>query len=219
MKKIGSRKLKLVLLLIALMLVIMTGCTAENPTKKNAAEPDPGSDRVLSDGTATEQDAFNTDPVPEGKPMPVEPGTKKIDEKKKETCTIMIECSTILQNMDELTPGKEEVVPEDGIILPVTEVEFSKGESVFDVLQRVCRENKIHMESSFTPLYNSAYIEGINNLYEFDCGSLSGWMYSVNGWYPNYGCSRYELEKGDVIEWHYTCDLGYDVGGGYAVGE
>ena len=61
-------------------------------------------------------------------------------------------------------------------------------------------------------MYNSHYIEGINNLYEFDCGELSGWMYSVNGWYPNYGCSRYQVQDGDVIEWHYTCDLGEDLG-------
>ncbi len=68
-------------------------------------------------------------------------------------------------------------------------------------------------------MYNSAYIEGINNLYEFDCGSLSGWMYKVNEWFPNYGCSRYELKNGDDVVWCYTCDLGYDVGGGYATGE
>ena len=53
---------------------------------------------------------------------------------------------------------------------------------------------------------------------EFDCGALSGWMYKVNGWYPNYGSSRYQLKDGDVVEWRFTCDLGNDVGGGYAVG-
>ena len=67
-----------------------------------------------------------------------------------------------------------------------------------------------------TPVYNSAYIEGISNLYEFDCGERSGWMYKVNGWFPNYGCSRYELKNGDKIEWVYTCDLGRDVGGDYS---
>ena len=77
----------------------------------------------------------------------------------------------------------------------------------------------IHMEFEDTPMYNSAYIEGINNLYEFDCGELSGWMYKVNGWFPNYGCSRYQLKEGDVIEWVYTCDLGVDVGGFYSTGE
>lgn len=42
--------------------------------------------------------------------------------------------------------------------------------------------------------------------------------YKVNGWYPNYGCSRYQLKAGDVVEWRYTCDLGHDIGGNYAVG-
>ena len=104
------------------------------------------------------------------------------------------------------------------MILPSTTVTFSEGESVYDVLQRVCRENGIHMESSWTPMYNSAYVEGINNLYEFDVSQGSGWMYRVNGWFPNYGCSRYALQNGDVVEWLYTCDLGNDVGGGYAAG-
>ena len=90
---------------------------------------------------------------------------------------------------------------------------------MFDVLKRVTRQRRIHMEFSFTPLYNSAYIKGIHNLYEFDCGNLSGWMYKVNGWFPNYGCSRYSLKQGDVIEWVYTCDLGRDVGGGYSAGQ
>ena len=130
-----------------------------------------------------------------------------------ETCTISISCATILDNMDQLPEEKTDLVPADGWLLETVEVNFAKGESVFDVLQRVTRENKIHMEYSDTPMYNSAYIEGIGNLYEFDCGSGSGWQYSVNGWFPNYGCSGYELQNGDVIRWVYTCDLGKDVGG------
>ena len=69
------------------------------------------------------------------------------------------------------------------------------------------------MEFVNTPIYNSAYIEGINNLYEFDAGELSGWMYCVNGEFPNYGSSGYKVKPGDKIEWHYSCDLGRDVGG------
>ena len=26
------------------------------------------------------------------------------------------------------------------------------------------------------------------------------WMYCVNGWYPNYGCSKYTLEDGDHLQ-------------------
>ena len=114
--------------------------------------------------------------------------------------------------MDDLSPGKAEIVPADGVLLPETAVAFSEGDTVFDVLQWVCRAQGIHMESNWTPAYNSAYIEGIGNLYEFDCGNLSGWMYSVNGVWPDYGCSSCTLHDGDTVVWSYTCDLGRDVG-------
>lgn len=169
-------------------------------------------DRIYSDGQNKGKDKYETDPVPEGKPLPVEPENQEINNKKTYTCTFSIECSTILNNLKDLDPDKRELVPSNGVILAPTKVTFYEGESVFYVLQRVCKENGIHMESSWTPVYNSAYIEGIHNLYEFDCGELSGWMYRVNGWYPNYGCSRYQLVDGEVVEWRYTCDLGNDVG-------
>lgn len=169
-------------------------------------------DHVYSDGQNKGKDKYETDPVPQGKPLPVEPENQEVNKKKQYTCTFSIECSTILNNLTKLDPDKRELVPSNGVILAPTKVIFYEGESVFDVLQRVCKEKGIHMESSWTPVYNSAYIEGIHNLYEFDCGELSGWMYRVNGWYPNYGCSRYQLVDGEVVEWRYTCDLGNDVG-------
>ena len=90
----------------------------------------------------------------------------------------------------------------------------SEGETVFEVLQRVCSAAEIPLEYSWTPMYNSYYVEGINNLYEFDCGPESGWMYKVDGWFPNYGCSGYTLSGGENIVWCYTCNgLGADVGG------
>ena len=178
-----------------------------------------GSDDYLSDPKEPDstvytdgKDQYLTDPIPEGKPKPVEPQDQDVDKEKSYTCTFSIECATILNNLDQLDPNKLEIVPSNGVILPKTTVTFYEGESVFDVLQRVCKENGIHMESTWTPIYNSAYIEGIHNLYEFDCGDLSGWMYRVNGWYPNYGCSRYQLQDGDTVEWRFTCDLGNDVG-------
>lgn len=139
---------------------------------------------------------------------------EEIEEESTMSCTIEIRCDTILDNMDNLTSGKETYVPSSGTILGTTSVEFSEGETVFDVLQRVCDITGIQIEYSWTPLYNSYYIEGINHLYEFDCGNESGWMYKVNGWFPNYGCSSYQLEDGDTIVWCYTCNgLGADVGG------
>ena len=127
------------------------------------------------------------------------------------TCTISIKCDTILDNMNLLEESKHLLIPTDGVILAEKEVTFSEGESVFDILLRETRNNGIHMEFVKSPVYDSAYIEGIHNLYEFDCGELSGWMYSVNGQFPNYGCSNYILNDKDKIEWVYTCNLGNDV--------
>lgn len=130
-------------------------------------------------------------------------------------CTISISCGTVLDNMDKLDKNKHELIPSDGRLFSETEVIFSDGESAFDLLLRVCRDNGIHFESAHTPLSDTAYIEGIGNIYEFDCGSLSGWMYNVNGEFPNYSCSDYIIQKDDKINFVYTCDLGKDVGGDY----
>lgn len=150
--------------------------------------------------------------VPDGKPQPVEEEGHEIDKSETGTCTLTVECSTILDNMEKLDTAKTALVPEDGVLYATREVTFYEGETVFDVLKREMQNEKIHLEFSTNPLYNSSYVEGIGNLYEFDCGDLSGWSYCVNGWFPNYGCGRYLVSEGDVIEWHYTCDLGKDIG-------
>ncbi|MCC3359435.1 DUF4430 domain-containing protein [Bacillus sp. REN16] len=180
-----------------------------NKSKNNSK----GDSSKSSAPKANQQDEYLTDPVPEGKPKPVEPENATIDKGKQYTATLSIRSDTILNNLDKFNPDKLSVLPKDGVIMQTRTVVFNEGESVFDVLKRETRASKIHMEMEFYPIYNSAYIEGINNIYEFDCGELSGWMYKVNGWFPNYGSSRYLLKNGDVIEWVYTCDLGRDVGG------
>ncbi len=166
--------------------------------KETAAETD--TDNKKTAGTAPVTD--NAAAVPE---QAAQPATEN-------SCTISISCAALVKQLDLCDPDKKDLVPSDGWILPTTTVSFSEGETVFDVLQRVCKTNKIHMEYEDTPGYNSAYIEGIANLYEFDAGAQSGWMYKVNDWFPNYGCSQYTLQNGDVICWVYSCDLGADVG-------
>ena len=165
---------------------------------------------------ATLRDQYQTAPVPEGKPVPVEPQNAVITDTE-QTCTLSVRCDTILDNLAWLDAEKVELVPKDGVIFAEQPVTFYEGESVFNVLLREMKKNKIHLEFVNVPLHNSAYIEGIYNLYEFDCGELSGWKYKVNGWFPGYGPSRYQLKPGDRIEWVYTCNLGADVGGYYAV--
>lgn len=128
------------------------------------------------------------------------------------TCTLEVRCDTLLPRLDQLTEGKAALVPENGILLEAVEVEFEPGESVFDVFRRVLRAEKIHFEYVDASAYDSVYIEGIGNLYEFDCGPQSGWMFCVNDTYPGLGCSAYTLADGDAIAFRYTCDLGADLG-------
>ncbi|SMC90145.1 DUF4430 domain-containing protein [Papillibacter cinnamivorans] len=141
------------------------------------------------------------------------PSSQEPDEEKELFCTLSVSCGTILDNLESFSKDKLEILPEDGILFPTQTVQFYEGETVFNVLQREMKKHGIHMEFSSVPLYNSNYIEGIGNIYEFDCGELSGWVYRVNGKFPGYGCSQYALEDGDTVEWLYTCDQGKDVGG------
>lgn len=179
--------------------------TEPEATKPHATEPKPTDPKPTSP-KPTEPKPTETEPPATTEPAPTEPPAKYV--------TISIVCDTILNNMDDLEPSKAPYVPDSGVILGSTQVAFTEGETVFDVLRRACDAAGIALEYSWTPMYNSYYIEGINNLYEFDCGSESGWMYKVNGWFPNYGCSAYTLSEGDTIVWCYTCKgLGADVGG------
>lgn len=161
----------------------------------------------------SEPSSGNTNPASEDSSESAGTENTESDKRKAYTCTFSVECSAVLNNLKNLEADKLDVIPSNGIIFASQTVTFYEGESVFDLLQRICRENKIHLEASWTPVFNSAYVEGICNLYEFDCGSGSGWMYRVDGWYPNYGCSSYQLKQDDIVEWRYTCDFGKDIGG------
>jgi len=134
-------------------------------------------------------------------------------ETKQINVTINIDCSTIYNNMANLDVALKEsgLLPEDGKIMPITISRVSEGSSVFDVLQKVTKEGKIQLEYK-GGLTDSVYIKGINYLYEFSCGPLSGWMYRVNGEFASVSCSDFIINDGDEIEIVYSCDLGRDVG-------
>ena len=170
--------------------------TTPDEEPANITTPDSGGKK--NDGKKNDQKAEDSNtptPTPDQKP-----------DSKKDTVTITIRCDTAVKNGMHLESKWAGIVPASGCILDVTTVEIEQGNSVFDILNRVCQKYKIHMEHR-----SKNYINGINNLYEFDGGRWSGWMYSVNGWYPNYGCGTYFVKAGDVIEWNYTCDLGSDL--------
>ena len=140
------------------------------------------------------------------------PSTQIPQKPGKVTCTIEIRCDTLVGTGKLQKEEKESWVPPDGTILKTTTVTVDEGKNVYDVLLNICRNNDIQIDAEYTQMYSGYYIKGMNYLYEFDGGDLSGWMYKVNGDFPNYGCSQYTVKNGDAIVWLYTCDMGTDIG-------
>jgi len=207
------------LIVVLLVLVLLSACSARElrPDLTPQTEQIEQTEQAV---TEEQKPIENLEQVPtvsqpkqqkEDSSAESQPCVEQAESSQELACSLTVRCDNILNNIDDLAENKHFLVPEDGVIYPVTDLVFTEGETVFDVLLRAMKEAEIHFEFVHTPAYNSTYIEGINNLYEFDCGELSGWEYCVNGQYLAYGCSLYKLQDGDVIEWHYTCDLGRDL--------
>lgn len=75
--------------------------------------------------------------------------------------------------------------------------------------------------SGMATLWRCIYLNGITRgtdggyyVGEFDYTGGSGWLYSVNGYYPNDAMTDYELRDGDVLILRYSLAEGWDVGAG-----
>lgn len=185
--------------------------TETEETQPEQTQPEQAPPQTTQPPTETTAPQQTTAPAEPEETQSTQPTQAPPSTEPEPVCTITIECKTVLNNMSLLTPSLQGTIPSSGYILPATEVTFTPGETVFDVLKRVCSASGIPLEYSYTPMYGSYYIEGINNLYEFSCGKQSGWQYSVNGVFPDYGCSKYTLSDGDTIAWRYTCAYGNDL--------
>ena len=117
---------------------------------------------------------------------------------------LSIRCDTVAGRAEDGS------TPEDGVILPRTVFPICEGDSVFDLLTAAARQYHIQMEHEGGE-GDMAYVNGINYLYEYAYGELSGWIYSVNAVTPSIGCGSYILEDGDEVLWQYTTDLGEDL--------
>lgn len=121
--------------------------------------------------------------------------------KKAKTVTLIIDCTNAVKYKDKT--GKDVTIPPNtnGIVLR-TEVELEDGDTVMSVLKRAAKDKGIDIASTFN------YVKGIGGLREKNCGASSGWLYSVNGVYPNVGAEQYDPAAGDVIKWEYTVEQG-----------
>ncbi len=82
-----------------------------------------------------------------------------------------------------------------------TKITVEQGATVLDVIEKALGLHGIPFENA-----SGDYISEVRGLAEFDNGSLSGWMYTLNGSYPDLGVSEQTVKNGDSIVFHYTDD-------------
>lgn len=140
------------------------------------------------------QDAEKPNPDRPDRPDPT-PNPEKPEKPEELTVTLSVDLKTI---------GK-------GYIVAPTKVKIKDGHTVWEVLQAVLNAKGIAYEYEDYAQYGSVYVQSIDGEGEFDHGPGSGWMYNVNGIYPEFGCSLYKLHGGETIQWRYTTNLGEDL--------
>ena len=115
--------------------------------------------------------------------------------------TLTIRCDAALEK------NSSGALPADGALLETVSFAIAPGDTVYDILLEAAQTYGIRLDAG------AGYVSGIADLYELDCGELSGWVYLVNGVQPPVGCAEYVLSDGDRIEWHYSLELGRDLPG------
>lgn len=111
--------------------------------------------------------------------------------------------STVTFSVEKRTMGQ-------GDIISSTTAAIQPGDTAYTVLKRVAEERSIAIRA--TGDGPTLYVQSIDGLAEFDGGPQSGWMYSVNGIFPEFSAGIYKLKDGDVLRWQYTKNLGEDLG-------
>ena len=172
------------------------GSGRRGPAGGNSGQPPVDQNADGGSGDGGSGDGQKAEPTP----------TPAVEKEKKHTCSFTIECRLILDRKDLWRDGLEEVVPGDGVFFS-DKIRYKKGQSVYDVLKKICDKNDILLDADYTPLYDTYYVRGIGNLYEFDCGSESGWKYKVNGVLPGVGSSLYEIKDDDEIVFFYDTEI------------
>lgn len=91
------------------------------------------------------------------------------------------------------------------------EIPIYEKDSMMTVIERACRKNDLDIQ-----IRGGEYITSIDGLSEFDRGSGSGWMGTLNGKWSNKGfhtitVENGELKNGDAITVEYTMNLGEDL--------
>lgn len=119
------------------------------------------------------------------------------------SCTVQVECKKILSKKNKFKKDLS-LIPDDGVIMPPVKVYLDEGATAYDALKKGCDENGIPLNVQNSS-FGGVYVVGIGGIEEKDCGSQSGWIYSVNGQSPGEGMGKYVIKNGDSVVLSYVC--------------
>jgi hypothetical protein len=92
--------------------------------------------------------------------------------------------------------------PKDrGTILNGTSIGIKDNETILDVLLDAAGKNNIDVDKTGSGA--TAYVRGIDGIYERDYGAMSGWICRLNGTGIAKSAGAITVKAGDKIEWIY----------------
>lgn len=95
------------------------------------------------------------------------------------------------------------VGPKDrGTILGASSVSIKTGDTIYDCIIQAAKKHNIVVDAKGSG--SATYIEGIDNIYEFDYGAKSGWIFKLNGASITRSVGVIKVKDGDRIECSYT---------------
>ncbi len=195
--------MKKILFCFVTIVLILCGCQQQ---KAEVATPKAESEQVAiapivttaPQGTA-QQSAVVQSPAP--KKAPIEKQTTA----PKPAATI---APTSQPPAKEQSPEKAQTVSvtakddEGNFILGPVQISYIEGMTAFDALKNAGSVAGVAIHAK--GIKSMIYVEGIGSLFEFDKGSKSGWLYSVNGGTPGKSAGSVKIGAQDVVLWRYT---------------
>ena len=204
-------------LLILAMLFVSAGCG-----RKDAQQSDNSTDtrqeQTKTDGKKTDSDIADveetTDNKDVSKPSNADPDGKATDTTQTNVKDNGNESGSDSkgENKSEKPMGKgtvtlsivgiKSIVPNDGVILAATDVEISDGDTVYTLLERVCKDKGIALDAAEEG--EGVFVNGIDGVVCFADGSSYVWDFTVNGESTGRDSANSPIKGGDVIVWRYA---------------
>lgn len=187
-----------------LLLLSFTGCSGGEPNKVSASSSKPVSSSAPSSSSQISSSTESSSAPAAVSSAPAQSSSATSSKapavKKAPSSSASVpKAETVTLTVDGSKGGA-------GILISAEKETLKSGDTVYSLLNRVCNKKGVILSPQNAP--GNVYVDKIGALSEFDCGSQSGWIYSVNGSYPGIGCNAYSLKAGDTVRWVYTLDSG-----------